>query len=172
MALSPSAWADEPTQPPEDYHPDRYPQASARWNVVLGGTALFAGSYGMAYGTSYLWPDAPTASDLRLPVVGPFMAMAGARCGSSESGCGAFSVVLRTVFATLSGIGQVGGVGLIIEGIFMPTSTGKESSSSLLTQTSALRTPDSTRARAAQPQWMLAPTMDESSLGLSVSGSF
>ncbi len=91
------------------------------------------------------------------------MAIGGARCGSSESGCGTFSVVVRTFFATLSGIGQVGGLGLIAEGIFMPTGPESATTSSVLTQASV---------PAPETQWVLSPTADESSFGVSFSGSF
>ncbi len=147
--------ADEPTQSPETYQPDTYPSSSARTNVLLAGAAVTAGSYGIAFGTSYLWSDAPTAQDLRLPVVGPVMAITGAKCGRDEIGCGTFTVVLRTIFATLSGIGQVGGLGVIAEGLFMKTRS----------DSAAPPPPPATSV-------YVSPMADDTALGFTLGGQF
>lgn len=113
-----------------------------------------AGSYGLALGTSYLWADAPTADDMRIPVVGPFMAIGGAKCGGAETGCNTVSVVIRTVFATLSGIGQVGGIALVAEGLFM-------------------RTEARPVRESASTTWTVTPVADHAgNLGLSLGGQF
>ena len=110
-ATASPCFAGEPTESPQTFEPDVHPSAGARVNVLLAGAALGVGSYGVAYGTSYLWSNAPTARDLRIPVVGPWMALGGAKCGSREPSCGTFTVVLRTVFATLSGQAAIAGAG-------------------------------------------------------------
>jgi hypothetical protein len=148
--------ADEPTESPETFEPDVYPRPAARLNVLLGGAALGAGSYGIAVGTSYLWSDAPTAGDLRVPVVGPWMAVAGAKCGSAESGCGTFTVVVRTFLATLSGLGQLGAVGVLAEGVFMKTQSEPEVRSKSPEQTSVY----------------VSPMADDTALGFAVGGQF
>lgn len=151
--FSPRARAEEPTQPPIHYYPDRYPAPSARTNVLISGALVAGGSYGLALGTSYLWSDAPTASDLRIPVAGPFMAVAGAGCGPAESGCNTVGVVIRTIFATLSGVGQVGGIALLAEGLFMRT--------------------ESRPAPAAASSWTVSPIAgDDGSYGVSIGGQF
>lgn len=165
LAFTPEARASEPTEPPIDHDPKRHPSPSARTNLLIAGAAVGVGSYGIAYGTSYLWSDAPTADDLRLPVVGPILAVTGAGCGSGEVGCGTFAVVLRTVMATLSGVGQLGGLGLLIEGIFVPTEAPERSSATLQQGEISGRTQASTR-------WFVSPVASEDTVGFSVSGQF
>lgn len=115
------AAAEEPTLDEVAYHPSELPPDAARGRVLLVGVALTAGWYGASVGTSYLWADAPNAKDLRLPVVGPWLALADAGCGDDESGCSTFTVVARSALAIVSGVGQLGGLFAIGEGIFMST---------------------------------------------------
>ncbi len=184
VTLSPTAHADEPTGTPTQYRPDELPPSSARWSALLAGTAVLAGSYGIGFGTSYMWPSAPTAPDLRLPVVGPWMALANAGCGDNESGCETVTVVIRSLLATLSGLGQAGGVFLMSEALFLPTA-GKPVRSAgypVAPNTSlnrALILPETTggAALAEPPAWssqplMVAPLATDRDVGLSISGSF
>jgi hypothetical protein len=121
-ALLPStARADEPTIDEVRYHPTELPTDSTRSRVLLTGAGLTLGWYGVAVGTSYLYPNAPNARDLRLPVVGPWMALDGVRCGSKERNCRDAVLVIRTVFGVLSGVGQAGGLLAVVEGLFLPT---------------------------------------------------
>ena len=115
------AAAEEPTVDEVAYHPSELPPDGARARVFIVGLALTAGWYGASVGTSYLWPDAPNAKDLRLPVVGPWLALADAGCGDDESGCSTFTVVARSALAIVSGVGQFGGLVAIGESIFMST---------------------------------------------------
>lgn len=124
VLLSVSAHADEPVAPEEDTNPKTKPPASARVNVVLVGLAVTAGWYGVAAGTSYLWPDSDGASALRIPVAGPYMALAKTGCSDAEPDCTTLTVVVRTVFTALSAIGQTGGVLAMGEGLFLPTADG------------------------------------------------
>lgn len=165
VAFAPDAHASEPKEPPVEHDPKRYPAPSARSNLLIAGAAVGVGSYGIAYGTSYLWSDAPTADDLRLPVVGPMLAVTGAGCGSGEVGCGTFAVVLRTAMATLSGLGQLGGLGLLIEGLFVPTKAPKQSSATLLQGENA-------RPTQAKSNWFVSPVANEDTVGFSVFGQF
>jgi hypothetical protein len=71
LLLSSPAFAEEPTEPPTTYSPDRYPEPSAQGTVLVAGANVALVSYGLAFGSSFFWADAPTAQDLRLPVVGP-----------------------------------------------------------------------------------------------------
>lgn len=115
------ATAEEPTVDEVAYHPSELPPDAARGRVLLVGLALTAGWYGAGVGTSYLWSDAPNARDLRLPVVGPWLALADAGCGDAEPGCSTFTVLARSALAVMSGVGQLGGLFALGEGIFMST---------------------------------------------------
>ena len=119
--------AEEPTLDAIEYRPTELPPPGARVRLILTGFALTAGWYGASVGTSYLWSDAPNAKDLRLPVVGPWMALGDAGCGDSESGCSTPIAIVRTAFAIVSGVGQIGGLFGITEGLLMDTGSSTTS---------------------------------------------
>jgi hypothetical protein len=155
------AVAEEPTIDQIEYHPAELPPDGARTRVILVGVALTAGWYGAAIGTSYLWPDAPNASDLRLPVIGPWKALGSTGCGSRESDCSTVTVIGRTALAVVSGVGQAGGLFAIVEGLLMdtgsnapPTKTGSSS--------------DSGRASS----WAAAPVVLSDGAGIELVGRF
>jgi hypothetical protein len=125
--------------------------------VLVAGASVALVSYGLAFGSSFFWADAPTAQDLRLPVVGPYYALAGAKCGPQESGCSVVTVVIRSVLATLSGIGQIGGLALLAEGVFLPTSASGESR---------------TVATRSEPTLYFSPAATDDGVGLLVGGAF
>lgn len=81
---------------------------------------MIVGWYGVGVGTSLLWSDAPGADELYIPVAGPWMALAETGCPDSEPDCSIVEVILRATLTTLSGVGQVGGIGIIGEGLFVP----------------------------------------------------
>jgi len=150
-----SALADEPI-PPDTTDPNAFPRDSTRWTLVLGGVGMTGVWYGAAVGFSYLWPDAPGAMDLRIPVAGPWMALADTGCADDEPDCSMFKVVLRAVLTTFDAIGQTGGIGVALEGLFLPTATGPAAS----TATSGV-------------QWTPVPVVTEDGhLGLGVFGRF
>lgn len=117
---APAAHADEPV-PPTDVDPDLYPPSGTQLPlaaVALGTTAVW---YGAAVGFSYLWPDAPGADDLRIPVAGPWMALADTGCADDDPGCSMFTVVIRAILTTIDAVGQTGGVLVAAEAAFLPT---------------------------------------------------
>lgn len=97
------------------------PSPGARGRLALAGGIVTGVWYGGALGASLLFPDAPGAEDLRIPVAGPFLALADTGCADSEPNCDTVLVVVRAILTTLDGIGQVGGVGMVIESLFLPT---------------------------------------------------
>ncbi|MFO7180686.1 MAG: hypothetical protein DIU78_018440 [Pseudomonadota bacterium] len=101
--------------------PTEYPPPSARGAVALTGAALAAAWYGAALGASFLYPDAPGATDLRIPVVGPWIALGETGCPSDEPNCSTASVVVRAILIAVDGIGQLGGLAMLAEGLFLPT---------------------------------------------------
>lgn len=122
------AAADEPpaageiaeTAPPVAPEADR-PSPSAPGRLALTGGIVTGVWYGAALGTSLLFPDAPGARELRIPVAGPFMSLAETGCADSEPDCDTVLVVVRAILTTIDGIGQVGGVAMMIESLFLPT---------------------------------------------------
>jgi hypothetical protein len=114
--------ASAPEGPPAaEVDLSEYPPPSARGNLLLGGALMTVGWYGAAVGTSYLWSDAPAADKLRIPVAGPWMALAETGCPTSEPDCSIIIVILRATLTTLSGVGQVGGLAVMGEGLFVET---------------------------------------------------
>jgi hypothetical protein len=99
---------------------DQPPPPSARTYTLLGGLATTAGWYGLALGSSYIWPDTVGAKDLRIPVAGPWIAFSHSGCGPVAD-CHEALVVLRAFVTFFDGIGQAGGVMLIGQGLFLPT---------------------------------------------------
>jgi hypothetical protein len=168
MLASGTSYGDEPLAPEADTNPNVRPAPPAQVNLVLVGVAVTAGWYGIALGTSYLWSDSDGAAPLRIPVAGPYMALAKTGCGAAEGpDCDTLGLVVRTVITALSAVGQTGGVLAMGEGLFLSTSNA-----------SARRR----RERAASDSWSRASLMPKitvspvavgkSGLGLSLSGNF
>src|SRR5205823_4321704 len=75
--------------------PPEYPPPSTRWKVAgvgLGATAVF---YGAGVGASYLFPDTPGMTDLRKPVIGPWVAISHNQCADTDTSCGTVLLVAR-----------------------------------------------------------------------------
>jgi hypothetical protein len=141
LALPARARADEPVRPPQS-HPDDFPEANTRGRIAAAGLAITAGFYGAAVGASYMWPNSPGAEELRVPVAGPWMALAQTGCPDQDPNCQTFIVVIRAVLTTLDGIAQVGGLGVAVESVFMPTRNRRA------TETQAFRPTKERRVRA------------------------
>ncbi|HTV20459.1 MAG TPA: hypothetical protein VMG12_17365 [Polyangiaceae bacterium] len=156
------AAAEEPTIDQIEYHPAELPPESARSRVILVGAALTAGWYGAAVGTSFVWPDAPNAKELRLPVVGPWMALGDVRCDAREAQCSTVSLVVRTAFGVISGVGQAGGLFAIVEGLLMDTGSSAAPS--------APRAPSEKSGTGAS--WSAAPVMLSDGAGIEFFGRF
>lgn len=98
-----------------------YPPPSTRWKLLGAGVLTTGFWYGSAAGMSYLFPDAPGAHDLRTPVIGPWQAIAHNGCAADEPDCSKVWVALRTVITAIDGLGQAAGIGVFLEGLFVPT---------------------------------------------------
>ena len=101
--------------------PDAYPPSSTRVPLVASGLVMTGVFYAGAVGASYAWPDARGAEDLRIPVVGPWMKLFQTGCSDTTTSCNRFLIVVGAVLAGLDGLGQAGGIGLLLEGLFLPT---------------------------------------------------
>lgn len=120
LALAPSlARADEAPTRPEQHESDALPPAGVRLPTLLGGLAFTGVWYGGGVALAAGWPDPPGMKQLRVPVAGPWMALAHQGC-SVPGDCG-FADYVRPFFFVLSGIAQAGGIGVMLESILIPT---------------------------------------------------
>jgi hypothetical protein len=120
FAIAAPAVADEPERPTY-VDPGVYPPSGTQWSLFFVGLGATAGWYGAALGFSYLFPDAPGAEDLRIPVAGPWMALADTGCRSDDPDCSKFIVVLRAILTTMDAVGQTGGIAVAGEALFLST---------------------------------------------------
>jgi len=104
---------------------DELPPPSARRNLFIAGAVTTGAWYGLALGSSYIWPDTVGAKDLRIPVAGPWVAFAHSGCGN-VSDCSKVLVVIRAIATFIDGIGQATGVAFATEGLFLPTQEPKK----------------------------------------------
>lgn len=156
--------------PPQYIATDTHPPSSVRWKLVLGGVATTAGFYALAQPFSYAWPDAPGARDLRVPVVGPWMAIANNGCAADEPDCSRFWVWTRGIVTALDGLGQAGGLLIALEGIFLHSAQDEP-----VTPPKERRPGDEPAEEPPPRNLFIAPTpigVGASGVGLSISGMF
>ena len=115
-ASSAGAPSSVPPRAPADYD---LPPPSARWNLLFTGLAVTGVSYGLALGASYAWPDERISSELRIPIVGPWMAIANTGCSDKDPDCSTVTLVFTAVLMGMDGVLQAGGLGLALESVFM-----------------------------------------------------
>lgn len=170
---SSTAHAEEPTIDEVRYHPTELPPDGTRSRLLLTGAGLTLGWYGIALGTSYLYPNAPNARDLRLPVVGPWMALDGVRCGSGERNCRDAVLVIRTALAVLSGVGQAGGLLGVVEGLFLPSPAANPAADIRPSARHSTPTRQSARpSTAAKSSWAAVPVVLPDGAGIELVGRF
>ena len=121
VSLPAAAQQAEPEAAPREQLPLEYPPPSAKATLAVTGAAVFAGWYGLALGASFLEEDAPGSADLRIPVVGPWMAVAQAGCAKGNPDCSTAWVVVRAILQAMDGVGQAGGLAVLGEALFLPT---------------------------------------------------
>lgn len=115
LLASPSARAEEP--PPE---PLRYPPSSVRPKLVAGGLLITGIGYGAAFLGSEAAPNWPGATELKVPVIGPWWTLALNGCPADDPGCDAFQY-LRAGLLVLDGLVQAAGLAIVAEAIVMKT---------------------------------------------------
>jgi len=154
--------ADEPAEPEEPYFPDQYPPSGAQGATLLTGGLITVAFYGVGLGYSFLDDGNQGASDLRIPVAGPWMAIDGlGRCTENEEpDCSAVFPTLRIALAVAVGLGQVGGLGIMLEGLFMPSGPQEG------------ELPELPVTAPQTPSAVFAPVVSQDTLGLGVVGVF
>lgn len=98
-----------------------YPPPSTRYKLIGAGALTTGVFYGAAAGMSFAFPDAPGAKDLRIPIAGPWMAIANNGCPPNDPDCSRVWVVMRTILTAIDGVGQAAGIGMMIESLVLPT---------------------------------------------------
>ncbi len=153
--------ADDPPAKPQSAAPDdevivRYPPPSARWKVILTGSAMTALSYGGMAIMGAVWDTVPGADMLFIPVAGPWIALGQSGCAPEEEtspgegDCEAMIGVRAAIFI-VDALVQAGGLAVIGEGIFMTTAE-----------------PDAPAKATVLPM----PIVTEHAIGLGVVGTF
>jgi hypothetical protein len=125
--LAAPAFAQEPPISSDQAAPapprvDELPPPAAKPNTIVAGAVSAAAFYGAGVAASYLFPDAPGGRDLRIPVAGPWLSLRSTGCAKSDPGCGAGVIAIRALLTILDGVGQLGGLAVIGEGLFLNTS--------------------------------------------------
>jgi hypothetical protein len=129
------AHADEtiPIAPVSNDDTARFPPTSTRWKLIVGGLGLTGAAYGATLASGFIWPDVPGSTAMKIPIVGPWIALGQDGCAKDNPDCGAILYV-RGALEVLSGIVQASGLGLVGEGIFMTTEAdGKKPSNAHFT---------------------------------------
>jgi hypothetical protein len=111
-------------QPPPRPAADRPPPGARVTHFVAGGAVTLT-SYGLAFGSSYLFSDMRGANDLRIPIAGPWMALAQTGCPNNDPDCSLVPLVFGAIFQVVSGVTQAGGLAIIGEGVFLNTSSSR-----------------------------------------------
>ncbi len=118
---TPRVSADEP-EPVAVYHPDRVPPSSAKLTLGLIGGGLFGLAYGATLASSFAWETDPGASDLRIPLVGPWMKVGRTElCEEEVDGCSNALQVVGAVGAGFGGVFQAAALALLVDAILLPS---------------------------------------------------
>jgi len=113
--------AGVPVAEPSDARVVHYPPPIVRVGVIGIGVAIAGGAWGAAFGSATQWPLVPGSAQLKIPVVGPWIALGKSGCASDDAGCSGATVGVRAGMYVLDGIAQLAGLALIAEGIVMKT---------------------------------------------------
>jgi hypothetical protein len=98
----------------------RYPPSSVRPRLIVGGLAVTGLGYGAALLTASLAPELPGIDAMKIPVAGPWISLVQMECPADDPDCG-FTLYLRGFLTIADGLMQLGGLGIVGEGIFMTT---------------------------------------------------
>jgi hypothetical protein len=99
----------------------RYPPSSTRYKLLATAIVVAGGAYGVAVGAGQGWQTVPGAAQLKIPVVGPWMALSKSGCSSDNPFCQTGTIVFRDILFVIDAMVQVGGLALLVEAIAMKT---------------------------------------------------
>jgi len=144
----PAAAETAQAAPASDAH---YPPPSTRLKVLGTGVFLTAAAWGVAFGVARAWPELPCvlntqggiyvypgttatpcssgppgSTQLQIPIVGPWLALAKSGCAVDEPNCSVAKPVLRGVGYVVDGVVQLGGLALIAEALVMKTESAAD----------------------------------------------
>lgn len=120
---APPGSADAESSTPLPPPPIDHPPPGAKTNHILAGIGITAVGYGLAVAGSYLTSEYPGEKQLRIPVVGPWMAVAKTGCPADEPDCSPIGLAFGAALVIFDGIVQAGGLAIIGEGLFLNTSS-------------------------------------------------
>lgn len=168
----PSAMAQ--AEPPSHaMQEEAYPPHSARWKVFAAGLGTTAGFYAIAQPFAYGYSSTPGVKHLRIPIVGPWMALYDNVC---VGGCNRYAYWVRNAAMVLDGLGQAGGIFIMLESLFIPTFDPPPVDDTTRRNGTKTKKPASQQPNEAPVQNLfLAPTpmgVGASGVGISVSGAF
>lgn len=130
------------------------PPASARPSLILGGALVTGAFYGLSLLDPVFWSDAPGGPSMRVPVAGPWIALADTGCPPADPDCGA-SKYLQGGYRIAMGLAQAGGLWILAEGLFLRT-----------------QPPAPSARRAPRPRVVAAPLVTPKGAGATLSGVF
>ena len=146
--------------PARDSATEELPPPGARTNLLLSGAATTLVAYGLGAGSSFLLTedDLVGVKQMRIPVAGPWLALAKTSCPPGTGSCSKVPLVLGAIFEVFDGVAQLGGLGLIGEGLFLKTSSGQA--------------PRKAQAQSAPTFRALPVNFENGGVGLGVFGTF
>jgi len=107
-----------------------YPPPLVRLKLIAFGLLITGGAWGASFGTATNWPTVPGSAQLKIPVVGPWIALGKSGCAPEDPACGAGTLGLRGALYVLDGIAQIAGLALITEAIVMKTESPSKTKAS------------------------------------------
>lgn len=145
----------------------RYPPSSVRSKLVIGGLTLTGLAYGAAALSGTQWDDVPGADALKVPVVGPWIALGQSGCAPDDPDCG-FILYFRGFLYVLDGFIQAGGLGIAGEGLFMTT----EADAVDATDTAAAEDAEADRTLGVFDDIAVMPVVTPNATGFGVVATF
>jgi hypothetical protein len=135
---SKTTWDPDPGEAPEV----RYPPPLTRLKLIAAGVVVTGLAWGVSFACASAWPYVPNpapggesgppgSGQLKIPVVGPWIALGHSGCAPDEPDCAAAKVGVRDALLVVDGIVQAAGIALMIEAVVMKTSPERKKKPSL-----------------------------------------
>jgi hypothetical protein len=109
-----------------------YPPPIVRLELIGLGILISGGAWGVAFGSAKGWPTVPGSAQLKIPIVGPWLALGKSGCASDAPNCSGATIGVRGALYVIDGIAQVAGLGLIAEAIAMKTESAPDKKGAFL----------------------------------------